>query len=151
MTAIWKKQKGETEPSYEAFREYLHLGRDRSLAKLCTYLDRPGGYVRHLERWSARFDWVKRAEAYDEHQRAEELRRRAELVDNARRKAFDMVDDAMTQLAELATGAEKESVQLNAIKEVMRIAGVGEREEEQVMRVDLRISFPNRRRGGGDE
>lgn len=37
----------------------------RSLRRLAEELDRPDGYVRQLERWSAAFGWVDRAAAHD--------------------------------------------------------------------------------------
>lgn len=123
----------------------MYLGRERSLAKLCVELGRPAGYTRYLEIWSSKYDWVKRVAAWDAHVRAEEMKKRKLLVEEAEQKAFDLAGDALDQLGELAMHSEKESVQLGAIKEILRITGVGEREEE-LPRVDLRIVFPNNRR-----
>jgi hypothetical protein len=57
----------ETPKSAAAFHEYCLLGYDRSLAKLALKLGRTSAYTRHLESWSAKYNWQERAREYDAH------------------------------------------------------------------------------------
>jgi hypothetical protein len=76
MSKLWDRQSGETNRAYEALCAYLQLGPRRSLAKAAEvfYDGKSAGKVRHFERWSSQYEWVKRAEAWDEHQRALDAR-----------------------------------------------------------------------------
>ena len=67
---IWEKQKGETTKSYDAFMRYRELGYTRSIQKVSQmYANETGRRVntiaQQLKRWSVKYDWVKRAEAWD--------------------------------------------------------------------------------------
>src|SRR3954447_8403065 len=70
MTAIWDRQTDETEEWYECFRQYLHMGPDRTIAAAYRAADRDGkGAARHqLQGWkraARRHQWKVRAQAYD--------------------------------------------------------------------------------------
>ncbi len=72
--AVWLKQPGETALSYEAFCKFRDLGPRRSLrqaTKAAYDLDElPSNNSSKLwvvKKWSAKFDWVERAWAYDAH------------------------------------------------------------------------------------
>lgn len=58
----WERQPSETILAYQAFCAYRDLGLERTLEKAAKILKRkmPG-----LQRWSAKHDWVRRAEEYD--------------------------------------------------------------------------------------
>ncbi|MEA5030278.1 MAG: hypothetical protein VB056_15490 [Sphaerochaeta associata] len=63
---IWDKQPGESQKAYAWFCRYRDYGVDRSIAKvLQKYIGKASSAV--LSRWSVKYDWVKRAETYDEH------------------------------------------------------------------------------------
>jgi len=60
----WDKQPGESQKAYAWFCRYRDYGMDRSMAKvLRKYIGKTSSAVH--SHWSARYDWVKRAEAYD--------------------------------------------------------------------------------------
>jgi hypothetical protein len=68
--AIWEKQADETPKSYNAFCAYRDLGIHRTLQKAAQiHYGREDANKRQLETWSAKYDWVKRAAAYDEKER----------------------------------------------------------------------------------
>ncbi len=82
----WDRQSGESRQAYAAFRGYVEAGPTRSAAKVAAEC---GKTPRLIERWSARWSWVARAGAYDEHTAAvfdDELvvRRREAAVRHAR-------------------------------------------------------------------
>lgn len=64
-TEPWERQEKETAKNYEAFCIYRDLGPGRSLrlvSEMC------GKNESLLSRWSAKFDWVKRASLWDDEQ-----------------------------------------------------------------------------------
>lgn len=63
---VWEKQPDESAKSYLWFCKYRDMGPERTLAKVKTECKKTEGkYNSMLERWSSKFNWVKRAEAYD--------------------------------------------------------------------------------------
>lgn len=64
---LWERQPGESAKAFHAFTLYRDLGHERSVSKVAQ-IYRPGRNLRSLmSRWSTKFNWVKRAEAYDDH------------------------------------------------------------------------------------
>lgn len=61
----WERQPGESAKAYEAFSEYRDMGASRSLAKVGQKL---GKSKTMMEKWSAKFTWVERAEQWDTEQ-----------------------------------------------------------------------------------
>ncbi len=72
---IWERLPGESIKAYRCFCIYRDLGVDRSINKVQKALRDEGKKysLTLLLRWSKRFNWVSRAEAYDEY--LERLRR----------------------------------------------------------------------------
>ena len=72
MAELWERQRDESgrlEPiqAYEYFSEYLTMNKPRSMKVLCKILGKREGYIRQLHAYSTTWNWVERAEAYDEH------------------------------------------------------------------------------------
>ena len=61
----WERQEGETRRAYEAFRAFRDLGPLRSLRAL-TQTAEGHRVPTHVERWSARWEWRRRADAWDD-------------------------------------------------------------------------------------
>jgi len=62
MAQIFEQQPKESAKAYAAFIEYLNLGPERSLTAVRQKLGKSRAL---LERWSAKFDWVERVNAYN--------------------------------------------------------------------------------------
>jgi len=61
----WDRLPGETSKAFAAFRGYLELGPQRTIAEAARVARRmPGQY----KRWSAKWGWVERAAQYDANQ-----------------------------------------------------------------------------------
>jgi hypothetical protein len=73
---IWLRQQNESAKAYEAARTYFEMGVSRSIEAVARKYQKS---ISLLNRWSQRYDWVERAEAYDKHQQ--------ELQEKAREKA----------------------------------------------------------------
>ena len=72
MPEPWERQRdenGKLEPiaAFEYFSEYLLMDKPRSMKVLCKRLGKKDGYIRQLHTYSTTWNWVERAEAYDEH------------------------------------------------------------------------------------
>ena len=72
MPEPWERQRDESgrlEPiqAYEYFSEYLTMDKPRSMKVLCRILGKKDGYIRQLHAYSTTWNWIERAEAYDEH------------------------------------------------------------------------------------
>jgi hypothetical protein len=67
---IWKRSPGESGPAYQAAVIYFQMGADRSCLAVSKKL---GKNVSLMERWSKKWSWVARANAFDAHLEAGEL------------------------------------------------------------------------------
>jgi hypothetical protein len=103
----WDRRPDESDPAWEAFVEYRDLGAARSLAKVAQRLLKSKTLV---TRWSARYDWRERVEAYDAS--LDQVRQTATeetLVDMAARHATQA--QAMQELARSALAEIQKRIQ----------------------------------------
>jgi len=61
----WERQKGEGKKAYQAFTAYLQMGTKRSHAKVAAQLRKSTAL---MNRWSRRWSWVARVEAWEAEQ-----------------------------------------------------------------------------------
>lgn len=61
---VFEQQPRESSKAFAAFQVYLRLGPQRSLAAVGQQLGKSGTVI---ERWSSKFDWVSRVQAYAAH------------------------------------------------------------------------------------
>lgn len=96
------RQPRESEEAFTAFRAYLDLGPQRSLAKV----GQKSGKCKAMERWSSQWRWVSRVEAYTEY-----LCREADLEHKgqAKRKIVSR-DETLGELSAIVR-ADPEEVQ----------------------------------------
>ena len=73
----WERVDGETVKAYEAFRIYRDLGPERSMRKAGEVLGKSMGT---LDRWTSRFDWRLRVEAYEDELERARLKERNESI-----------------------------------------------------------------------
>ena len=79
----WDPQAGESAQAFAAFVAYRDLGPERSIDAVVRELDKSRTLI---GRWSGRWKWVKRAQAYDAH--LDEIKRKAHesaIANKARR------------------------------------------------------------------
>ena len=61
---VFEQQPRESNKAFAAFKTYLELGAERSLA---TAADKLGKSKRMMEKWSRKFDWPARVQAHTAH------------------------------------------------------------------------------------
>lgn len=106
MDKPWKKLDGETAKSWEAFTVYRDLGPGRSMAKACEELGRPPGYARWMEKWSVKYDWVARAEAFDAWEDEQRVAQRTKAREEARQIFVDAAKLLARRLVKKALGPD---------------------------------------------
>lgn len=82
----WDRRQDETPKNYQTFLAYRDMGVRRSLRSLSAQLNPKPGYVRVLNEWSSRYDWVDRASAWDVEQEQEFAAEQGEQVRDMRRR-----------------------------------------------------------------
>jgi hypothetical protein len=94
----WSRMPNESQKALEAAREYFKMGASRSLQKVSRML---GKHVSLLEQWSARWGWVGRAVAYDDHlakQEQIEIEKQANARGKERRRRADEQSELLYRL-----------------------------------------------------
>ena len=91
MPMKFEQQSRESNKAFAAFRTYLELGPERSLA---TVAERVGKSKTMVERWSRRFDWPARVEAHAAHV-ADAERKAIEALAVERAVEWDKVHEAV--------------------------------------------------------
>jgi hypothetical protein len=76
--ALYERQPGESSPAWQAFCTYRELGPDRGLRAVARKCHKGGSLI---GRWSHRWHWVKRLEAWSAHE--------AELLEAAQRRVAE--------------------------------------------------------------
>src|SRR6516165_6343924 len=108
MALAFEQQPRESAKAFAAFRAYLELGAERSLAVVAEKL---GKSKVMMERWSRKFEWSVRVQAYAVHlaelerlaiqgvadQKAVEWEKKHEAV---RREAWQEAEEAIAQVSE---------------------------------------------------
>lgn len=88
---IWDKREDESAKAYEWFCRYRDMGPGRSHDKLHQKYSESASKKSMTLRWSSRYAWVERAEAYDAH--IEAIKREAN-EDRVRKTAEEHIDVA---------------------------------------------------------
>ncbi len=70
-TRPWDILDAESSLAFDRFCSYRELGPNRSIARAVKHLGKAPVYIRQLEIWSSKHDWVSRARSYDAHVRRE--------------------------------------------------------------------------------
>lgn len=120
----WDRQPDETTKAFEAFAIYRDMGNDRSIAKVAEQLGKSEAL---LQRWSSKYEWVKRVAEWDDEvarQTARELMR-----DIARTRARQRKQAMQMQLkgAELLQAIKVGDAKLSEIVSLLKLGMEQER------------------------
>lgn len=97
----WHKIPGETRHSRRAFRCYLEMGPMRSIRRVSAQI---GKHRTTIDRWSSRFNWVARADEYDEWLLNRAIEKRAQVVEAAIAKMQTEALEVTDTIIDLARG-----------------------------------------------
>ena len=99
---IWERRSGESGPAWGAFATYRDLGPERSITKVAQTLGKSSAL---LARWSSRWAWVLRSEAWgrevDRQQRLAQIHAMHEMRARHTAIAVDMLEKAREGLMSL--------------------------------------------------
>lgn len=124
----WERLKNETSKAYEAFCVYRDLGTERSITKTSQTLNKNRTTIGE---WSTKFDWVKRAAAWDDEQDriAREIaqKEQAEEIRKMRKRHSDLAKK-MLETAEAALDAfDTDDIKASDISRMVDVASKLER------------------------
>lgn len=122
--AAWDRRDGETSRAYEAFREYRDRGASRTTENMTT-ANRERAY-----RWSAKWDWVARATAWDDAQHMAEDRERLDSIRRMHRTHQVAARAAMTLALQALRQLQPEMM---TASEVVRLLDLAQRLERQTL------------------
>lgn len=122
--AAWDRRDGETSRAYEAFREYRERGPARTTESM-RLASRETAY-----RWSARWDWVARATAWDDAQHMAEDQERLEAIRTMHRTHRIAARAAMTLALQALRQLEPDVM---TASEVVRLLDLAQRLERQTL------------------
>ena len=125
MADLWERQQGETSKAFGAFTAYRDMpASERSLSKVAQMLSISRGT---LLRWSARFSWVSRVEAWDDEQ---DRHKRA-----AQTKAIESMAERHAATAQLALQAVSTPISVY----LRRLRAMQQRPEDDPERMDFEL------------
>lgn len=99
----WEQWPDETDTAYQRFSVYLELGPERTQQKVVDKLGKSRGYEKQLQKWSSKHDWVARCREYDKHIIKQNLKNKEDIIDHARGRLLQKVDEALDVLFEIMT------------------------------------------------
>ena len=115
----WERQPSEGKKAFEAFTCYRDLGTDRSLTKVEQKYNKNRALI---ARWSSNWNWVERANAWDD-----ELDRRtreeiAKGVTSMRKKHIDISNAMLTKALKAMSELNPKDMTPKDIKEFIKLA-----------------------------
>jgi len=124
----WDQREDESVKAYAAFQAYMTLGPNRSmLAAYKAATGKVGGKnpPGHYTDWSAKYEWTKRAKAFDRHQAAAATDTHEESMELARRHFAANRLKLAERMVQLALGTKKASmVSFMALREALGLGGM---------------------------
>lgn len=97
----WDQYTDETDKAYHRFSVYLELGAERSLDKTRQELGKSSGYIRQLETWCSKYDWVERAAAFDRHVIRTSLKNKEDIMDEMTGMVLDKAKNLLSEMIDM--------------------------------------------------
>ncbi len=132
---LWARQSSERSKAFSLFCMYRDMGPERSLDKLRKSMGEASVSQRNLELYSARYNWVKRAQAYDDYLQKKALQtfenRILKFKDQRTREALEIADRAFEnmQTGEIGSKEARKRWELGVDK-FMQILGLDKQKLE---------------------
>lgn len=117
----WERRDNESAAAFAGFVQYRDMGPERSLAKVGRLM---GKQKPNLERWSAKFEWVKRAQAWDDMLDARRVKAAQRAIDQMKARHLKFADAlqgiSATELNKLVTKAQSQKDAVLSVDQLLR-------------------------------
>lgn len=124
----WERQPEESTKAFEAFCIYRDLGTDRSLSKVAEKLEKSETL---MGRWSSKYEWVKRAAAWDDEKERIEReiaqREQAKEIRNMRKRHAGIATAMLVKAATALQRIPDDEIKASDISRMVDVASKLER------------------------
>lgn len=120
----WERQEGETPRAYEAFCVYRDLGAGRSITKTAQTLNKNRTTIGE---WSTKYEWVKRAAAWDSEQDRVARRTQIEEIKKMRKKHAALASSMLIKAAKALQNIPVEEIKAVDISRLVEVGSKLER------------------------
>lgn len=124
MADLWDRQPDETAKAFEAFCVYRDLGPGRSIPQVGQKLGKSEGT---LEPWSSKYEWVKRATAWDAEQDRRAREAQIKEIVAMRKRHAKIAAKALEKVSAALECVDPENVSNSDIARLMDVASKLER------------------------
>lgn len=124
MVKPWEKQEHETSKAFNAFCLYRDMGADRSQSRL---VEEYGQSMTTVNKWSSKFDWVKRCEAWDVEQ--DRVAREAQLkeISDMRKRHISVANAMLSKAAQALEFIPEDEIKPSDVVKMVEVAAKLER------------------------
>ena len=135
------KQRGETAKAYAAFCIYRDLGPKRTVRKAYNDAhpkrDPRKGISSHWPKWSMNNEWVRRCNAFDQHKYDKMMAGRTSIIEGARQRYLDKLQELVDRQLEMAFGELPEAGKIEAwmLTDILDRAGLTKIKPDSTMKV----------------
>ena len=144
----WQRQENESDKAYQAFKIYLE-SENRSLQKVAKSLHKDPTLIR---RWSAKYDWRKRAAAYDSsileevrkskiRQRQKDIELQSETGRNFVKKALEVLKNTSAQKGSFYSAVQMAELGFKLVNEAYDFDTASEKENSEIT-INIKRAIP---------
>ena len=143
MPEIWERLPSESSKAYAAFCIYRDMGPERSIEKVQEKVGKKSGYLRHLYRWSSKYNWFERAKAYDDYierkKREEKERAILEMAERHAKEAVALQQKALERLRSLDPDELSPRDVLNYLVEAIKLERLSRGEPTEIGKQEVTL------------
>lgn len=141
----WHQKEEEPPGAFSAFQIYLDMGPARSYAELAKVLYGKEDGDHHIIRtWGKKWEWVKRAEAWDRYVSSSHIGQMEAAVQDAQEVALRFLPRVVANLAQAAIGERQVGrTEMRAITDFMDRFGPAKQKSQQAMTIkNYNVNIP---------
>lgn len=124
MAELWERQEKETDKAFEAFCVYRDMGPERSLNKTVQKLSKNRTT---LADWSSKYNWVKRAAAWDKEQDRIARQAQTKEIVNMRKRHANLAHAMLVKAAKALNAISEDEIKPADISRMVDVASKLER------------------------
>jgi hypothetical protein len=121
---LWERQRGETSRAWEAFSVYRDMGADRSINKTARKLSKNRTTIAD---WSVKYEWVKRAAAWDAEQDRIARQEQISEIKKMRKRHADLASAMLVKAARALQRIPEDEIRAGDVSRMVETAAKLER------------------------